>query len=135
MALYRFKCPSCGSEKEYLVSMLKAPKRSICRCGTPRERDYRQLQFGLFKPYTEENITGQPIRIETAAQRDKLLKDNHLTCDSFKYWQKPVRKTAIEDLTLDEVRKEASENPRAGAEVERGPIAPVIAGHGVHTGS
>ena len=104
--------------------MSKAPKRPRCAgCGDVLLRDFSTAQFGLFKKYTEDRINGQPIVIESAAQRDRLMKEHHLTYDSVKFWQPPERKTASDAVTLEEVKREIQQNPAgAGAEIERRPL-------------
>jgi len=124
MALYRFIC-DCGHQKEIMRPMTKAPKRPRCAgCGEEMARDFSTAQFIAFKPYTESNFTGEPIRIESPAQRDRLLKEHHLTYDSVKYWQKPQRSSVSDQITLEDVKAAIEQDPQgAGREVARERIA------------
>lgn len=109
MARYLFKC-DCGRSEEIIAPMKESPGLEIsCPCGSMMSRVLNSVRAQVFKPYTEDRINGQDIRIETPEQRDKLLKEHHLTYDSVKYVQ--LKKTsAASTLTEEEIINEAQRN-------------------------
>lgn len=107
MAVYRFKCGECGKRSELSMPMaeMDASKRPSC-CNLIMEREYSEVRVHVFKPYVEDRFTGEPIHISSPEQRDKLMKENHVTYDSVNYGiNKPA--SPIDELTLEEVLNEA----------------------------
>lgn len=87
-------------------------------------RDFSTAQFSVFKPYVEDRLRGEPQRFETSAQRDRVMKEQGLTYDSVKFWKKPERKYAIDEITLEEVRAHAGKAAQED-NGEDGPEGPV----------
>jgi len=95
----------CGFKTTRVVAGNKLRSR-VTPCGLQADITIdTNLQVHTFKPYTEENITGKPIEITSRDQRDTLLKQHGLSYDSNKYHRKPEYKSAVDDVTLGDVKE------------------------------
>ena len=75
----------------------------------PDSRHTPSFNAFVFKPYTEDGINGEPIRLESRSQRDRLCRENHLTYDITTNVRKPDVGYAIDTIDYGDV-KEALEH-------------------------
>lgn len=121
MPNYAFKC-ECGEYIEIFVKKFNPPPPPVCIiCDVNMYRDYSGTQVATFEPFTTSDITGKPIDITSAEQRDRLLKKHDLTMDNFRY-SKLKKKTHDwqESVTFEKV-KEAIDKGVAVDEVPEDP--------------
>lgn len=111
MPVYRFQCKH-GHVTEQYRPLAKYVERIKCKhiavgCSSPCGVRATicipvNLQFSVFKPFVEENMTGRPIRIETKEQRDRLCKKHKVTYDAVKY-ERIKKEAAVSEVSFDNV--------------------------------
>lgn len=104
MPRYLFEC-SIGHETEIIASM-KNPPNEVQKCGSCRRKARRVWnipQANVFQEVVSSDITGEPVRISSARQRDRLLADNGLTMDRVSN-PKPKRTAWERGLTFEKVK-------------------------------
>lgn len=123
MPIYEYECPS-GHITEGFHSMASYPASCCCgSCDAQANIIISKRQYiNTFKPYVDENFNGEPIEITSFRQRDELCKKHSLTYDSSRYVRKPKPKSAVEDVTLDQVKKAVED----GRTPDGLPIRPVV---------
>jgi hypothetical protein len=67
-------CPACGDR---WVGISCRDTSQGKRLGRPGFYTY------TFKPFTEDNFTGEPIEVHSREQRDRLCADHHVTYDRY----------------------------------------------------
>lgn len=80
MPLYRFECQECEYEATFHSVPSKRPTRPKCDdCGKEMNRVYSrgslQAQANT-RDYVTEDITGEPVRIQSRKQEDALCAEN-----------------------------------------------------------
>lgn len=105
MTEYKFSCPSCQQSFVVEGSFNNVPDvNQFCKCGSVGYRVYGATVF-TFQPYIADMFPGADVEIGSRGQRDSLLDEHNLTHDSSRYTRKPVFKSAVEEVTLDDVRE------------------------------
>lgn len=106
MPVYVYRCKA-GHVSERIYSMRKQPTRVRCECRKLADRVFLPVNVNAFKPYVEENFTGQPIEITSSRQRDALCAKHNLTYDTAKFVRKPKFTPAVESLDYGTVKDAA----------------------------
>lgn len=104
MPIYEFECKN-GHEHEEFFRIADRPEYISCPCGLRADIRISKRQYtNTFKPYVENHITGKPIVIETAKQRDQLLKKHNLTYDKYSNIRRKYT-PAVEGVTFDDIQR------------------------------
>lgn len=85
MILYDFQCKRCGAVEEHFSPVEKRVR--LHDCGGIM---YRQItsRFGIVKSldFVTDNITGEPVRITSKAQHERLCREHGVTQKYGKGW-------------------------------------------------
>lgn len=106
MPLYSFRCEHCDREKEIFRKAMSPPKRVVCYpCHKLMYREFT-ARAQKFTPFITEDVTGKPIEMKTAKQRDAILAKHGLTMDTNKFGgNSPKRNTWDEQLDFGAVKE------------------------------
>tara|TARA_R110000782_G_scaffold211669_6_gene299846 strand:- start:2414 stop:2764 length:351 start_codon:yes stop_codon:yes gene_type:complete len=96
----------CGKVFEHFCSLkdFTGSTLSTC-CGLDSPVKIGLVGVGVFKPYNEENFTGKTIEITSSSQRDALCEQHGLSYDSTRYVGKPKETSAVDDVTMGDVKE------------------------------
>lgn len=106
MPTYVYECDK-GHKQELVMRISEHSSVGnivTCSCGLPAYQSYKNVNVGVFKPFTTDAFTGKPIKVETKEQRDKLCAKHHLTMDSNRYHRKVKFRSPVEDLDFAQVK-------------------------------
>lgn len=104
MPVYPFECDECGQTDAVFAKMDDCGAEQMCLCGHEMRRVYGRVNVEVFKPFIEEGFDGKPIEITSKAQRDALCAQHNMSYDTHKYHRKAKVKSAIDDITFDDVQ-------------------------------
>lgn len=86
MPLYDFECDECGSIKEHYAGL--DDKRMPCECGgTARRLITSRYYVNPDVDFVTDNITGDPVRVDSRVKLRRLLAENGLYERYGKGWQ------------------------------------------------
>ena len=78
MPIYQYKCKVCRKEFDEFKH-IKDRNNTKCKCGGDVQlliKTNKHMGIHIWKPYWEENITHQPVLVESKNHLKKLCKKN-----------------------------------------------------------
>jgi len=86
MPLYNYMCPKCGSRRDAFRKITDRHQGPAC-CNTPMEQKITgQYAIHGNVDFVTDDITGDPIRIESRKQHDQVCEKNGVSPMYGKGW-------------------------------------------------
>lgn len=84
MPFYDYRCPQCGKEFDVFIPRDYAEDIVCNECKIPAKRlmatgmKFKIDKLSFFQPYVEENITGDPILVQSKEHLRALCREHKL---------------------------------------------------------